>query len=57
MSAERNCIARLGPLQFPRVGLVQPVFGMLNLASAFELLPEKAVLIADALAVSGAGER
>ncbi len=57
MAFEGNCIAGFWPLEFPRMRLVQPIFGVFNLTSTFEFLAKQTVFIANAIAVGGAGQR
>ena len=57
LALEADRVGAFGPLEFPRVAGFQPVLGRLDLLAAFETLAEKAVFVADAIAVGRAADR
>ncbi len=53
LAAEAHRVAQLGPHEFPRVAVHQPVVRLLDLAAVGDALLEHAVLVADAVAHAG----
>ena len=51
-SAKADLVARLAPLELPGIAMRQPVFGQFHLPAIADFLPEHAVHIADAIAIS-----
>jgi hypothetical protein len=55
-AAEADAIGPLGPLDVPRIGLLEPSVGLLHLPAVGDLLAEHAVFVADAVADAGQPE-
>ena len=56
MTLEPDLVAVVDAHEFPRMRLVQPILGGLDLLAALEALAEQAVLLADAIAEGRAGQ-
>ena len=56
-AAEADGVIDLGALEFPGIAVRQPVLGHFLLPAAADDLPEQAVVVADAVAVGGDGQR
>jgi hypothetical protein len=56
VTAELDLVGDLEPLELPDVAGNEPVLGLLDLPAVVEALAEKAVLVADAVAVGGNAE-
>jgi hypothetical protein len=55
--AEPDAIARLGTLELPGMGFLQPGLGQFHLAAIDDALPEQPVFVADAVAMGGHTKR
>ena len=57
IALEPDRIGAFGPLEFPRIAVLQPILGHFRLLTAREMLAKQPVFIADAIAVSRAAHR